>query len=86
MDLDVDVLDSKFPTKVYFHLDHIRYTNYIIDDNLWDVIDRENVQCLNEQTAYSCKTIFRMEERRLDWDGSLLESPSDDPELILIIP
>lgn len=55
------------------------------DDNLFDVIELDGVQCLNEDKRDTCKKILRPEEERKDI-GELLQSPSGDPEIILVIP
>ena len=79
MDLDAAVQGLSCQIKVGLGLK--------IDDNLFDVIDLENVQCLNEEKTGSCKSIFRPEGRRLEiTEDTLLESPDGDPEIILIIP
>lgn len=55
------------------------------DDNLWEVIDHDNIQCLNENNRESCRKIFRPTADLLNF-GTELHSPEDDPELVLIIP
>ena len=55
------------------------------DDNLWEVIDHDNIQCLNEEKRDSCKKIFRCENDKFNFT-EFLQSPEDDPELIIIIP
>jgi hypothetical protein len=55
------------------------------DDNLWEVVDLENIQCLNEDKRDTCKAVFRPEEDKFSF-GTELCSPEDDPEIVLIIP
>lgn len=55
------------------------------DDNLWEVVDHENIQCLNEDSRDSCKAVFRSESEKFNF-GKELHSPADDPEIVLIIP
>ena len=55
------------------------------DDNLFDVIDKENITCFNENKKNTCKVIFREERDKKNFTLEL-ESPKNDPELLQVIP
>jgi hypothetical protein len=55
------------------------------DDNLWDVIDKANITCLNEKKGNTCKSIFRHETNKRDFIEEL-ESPNGDAEFLLVVP
>lgn len=77
MALAVLVLVTSSPIKVF--LDYP-------DDDLFEVIDIENIRCLNEETNQSCKKIFKLFQDRNAPSPHVLNPPNGDPELLLVVP
>ena len=55
------------------------------EDNLIDVIDKDNITCFNENKKNTCKAIFREEPDKKKFSLEL-ESPKNDPEFLQVIP
>ncbi|XP_059049776.1 PITH domain-containing protein GA19395 [Achroia grisella] len=64
--------------------DHSNSEDIGINYNLYEKIDKENLQCLNETVDGSGKTVFKSWERRLDLT-EFVESDADE-ELLFNIP
>ncbi|CAH2066693.1 unnamed protein product, partial [Iphiclides podalirius] len=64
--------------------DHSNAEEIGVQYNLFEKIDKENLQCLNESVDGSGKTVFKPWERRLDF-SQYVESDADE-ELLFNIP
>ncbi len=57
------------------------------DDNINYTIELSSLKCLNEKETDSCKTVFREENKKYDFDPNtdICSSFDQDPELVFAI-